>query len=55
MDHDIKTERRKKSDKSKEKYERNGKFTQKAVRAMEAVQEKRAEKGKDVPTKNKKN
>lgn len=41
MDQNIKTERRKKSDKGKEKYERNGKFTQKAVRAMEALQEKR--------------
>jgi len=41
MDPQIKTERRKKSDKAKEKFERNGKFSQKAIRAMEAVKEKK--------------
>jgi hypothetical protein len=33
-----KTERKKKSDKAKEKYERNGKMTQKHIRAVEALQ-----------------
>ena len=32
-----KVERRKKSDKQKEKFERNGKHTQKHVRAVEAL------------------
>jgi hypothetical protein len=40
MDRDIKTERRKKSDKAKEKYEKNGKYNQKAIRAMEQIKEK---------------
>ena len=40
MDRDIKTERRKKSDKAKEKYEKNGKYSQKAIRAMEQIKEK---------------
>jgi hypothetical protein len=34
--------RRKKSDKAKEKYERNGGFSQKHVRATEALLEKRS-------------
>lgn len=33
-----KTDRKKKSDKQKEKFERNGKHTQKHVRAVEALQ-----------------
>ena len=33
----IKTERKKKSDKAKEKYERNGGFSQKHVRIATAV------------------
>ena len=41
MDPQIKTERKKKSDKAKEKFHRNGKFTQKAVRAMDALKEKK--------------
>lgn len=41
MDHNVKTERRKKSDKAKEKHERNGKYSQKAVRAMEAIKTKK--------------
>jgi len=41
MEPQIKTERKKKSDKAKEKFDRNGKFTQKAVRAMEALKEKK--------------
>jgi hypothetical protein len=55
MDHNIKTDRRKKSDKAKEKYEKNGKYTQKAIRAMEDLRQKRAENGKDIPQKIKKN
>ncbi len=47
MDRDIKTERRKKSDKAKEKYEKNGKYSQKAIRAMEQLKEK----NKDTPKK----
>lgn len=31
------TDRKKKADKAKEKYERNGKFSQKHVRAVEAL------------------
>jgi hypothetical protein len=41
MEGQIKTERKKKSDKAKEKFERNGKFSQKAIRVMEAVKEKK--------------
>lgn len=41
-----KTERKKKSDKAKEKYERNGGYSQKHVRAMEALAERRAAKPK---------
>jgi hypothetical protein len=33
-----KTQRKKKSDKAKEKYERNGGYSQKHVRAVEALQ-----------------
>jgi len=36
MDH-IKTERKKKSDKSKEKFERNGGFSQKHIRIAESL------------------
>ncbi len=36
------SQRRKKSDKAKEKYERNGGFSQKHVRLQAAVAEKRA-------------
>ena len=38
----IKVGRNKKDDKAKEKYERNGGFSQKHVRLMEAMVEKRA-------------
>jgi hypothetical protein len=41
MDPQIKTKRKKKSDKAKEKFERNGKFSKKAVRVMEALKEKK--------------
>ena len=34
------TERRKKTDKAKEKYEKNGKYSQKAIRAMEELRAK---------------
>jgi hypothetical protein len=37
MDKEIKTKRTKKSDKAKEKYERNGGFSQKHVRLTEAL------------------
>lgn len=37
MDKEIKTKRVKKSDKAKEKYERNGGFSQKHVRLAEAL------------------
>lgn len=46
MDRDIKTKRDKKSDKGKEKYERNGGFSQKHVRIAEALAEKRVNSGK---------
>jgi hypothetical protein len=36
-----KANRRKKSDKGKEKYERNGSITQKHIRIIEALTEKR--------------
>jgi hypothetical protein len=39
---DNHTERKKKSDKAKEKYERNGGFSQKHVRLMEAAAAKRS-------------
>jgi hypothetical protein len=38
----VKVGRSKKDDKAKEKYERNGGFSQKHVRLMEAMAEKRA-------------
>ena len=38
----VKVGRKKKSDKAKETYERNGGFSQKHVRMMEATMEKRA-------------
>jgi hypothetical protein len=38
----IKVGRNKKADKAKEKYERNGGFSQKHVRITEATMEKRA-------------
>ena len=41
----IKVGRNKKSDKAKETYERNGGFSQKHVRMMEAMAEKRASSG----------
>jgi len=41
----IKTDRKKKGDKAKEKYERNGGFTQKHIRLTEALKEKKAPKG----------
>jgi len=41
MDHNIKTERKKKSDKGKEKFDRNGSFSQKHVRLATALAEKR--------------
>jgi hypothetical protein len=34
------TDRRKKSDKAKEKHEKNGKYSQKAIRAMEELRAK---------------
>ena len=40
MDHQCKTERRKKSDKAKEKHDKNGNFSQKHVRAVEALRSK---------------
>jgi hypothetical protein len=46
MDRGIKTKRDKKSDKGKEKYERNGGFSQKHVRIAEALAEKRVNSGK---------
>lgn len=39
MDYEHK-DRRKKSDKAKEKYEKNGKYSQKAIRAMEELRAK---------------
>jgi len=41
----IKTERKKKGDKAKEKYERNGGFSQKHIRLTEALKEKKSAKG----------
>ena len=40
--------RKKKDDKAKEKYERNGGFSQKHVRLVEALAEKRAVAGKKI-------
>ena len=42
----IKTDRKKKSDKAKETYERNGGFSQKHVRLSELLAEKRLATGK---------
>jgi hypothetical protein len=42
----IKTDRKKKSDKAKETYERNGGFSQKHIRLAEALAEKRLATGK---------
>jgi hypothetical protein len=42
MDRDIKTDRKKKSDKAKEKYDRTGGYSQKHVRLAEALAEKTA-------------
>jgi hypothetical protein len=41
MDYSCKTDRKKKDDKAKEKYERSGGFTQKHVRLQSALAEKR--------------
>lgn len=46
------TERKKKSDKAKEKHERNGNFTQKHVRLQAMLAEKRAAAVKKPGTKN---
>ncbi len=46
MDSHHHDNRRKKSDKAKEKYEKNGKYTQKAIRAMEQVRQKNQSKEK---------
>ncbi len=40
MDNTPNAKRNKKSDKAKEKYEKNGKYSQKAIRAMEQLREK---------------
>ena len=40
LDQNIKTDRKKKSDKGKEKFERNGHFSQRHVRLAEALAEK---------------
>lgn len=45
----VKVGRNKKSDKARESYERNGGFSQKHVRLMEAMAEKRAAAGKLQP------
>jgi len=42
---DCKQDRKKKGDKAKEKYERNGGYSQKHVRLAEALAEKRASAG----------
>jgi hypothetical protein len=44
MDFSVPDKRRKKKDKAKEKHDRNGGFSQKHVRAVEAKQEKNATK-----------
>ena len=46
---DIKVGRNKKDDKAKEKHERNGGYSQKHVRMMEAMAEKRAAAAKQKP------
>ena len=40
MDQNIKTDRKKKSDKGKEKFKRNGHFSQRHVRLAEVLAEK---------------
>lgn len=52
MDYNGKTERKKKSDKAKEKHERNGGFSQKHVRIQAALAETRANQGKKPAGKN---
>lgn len=47
MDSQPKTERKKKKDKAQEKFERNGKHSQKHIRAVEALAERRAVKPKN--------
>ena len=47
MDSQPKTERKKKKDKAQEKFERNGKHSQKHIRAVEALSERRAIKPKN--------
>ena len=47
MDNQPKTDRKKKSDKAQEKFERNGKHSQKHIRAVEALAERRAVKPKN--------
>jgi hypothetical protein len=42
MDRDINTKRAKKSNKAKEKFDRNGGYSQKHVRLTEVLAEKRA-------------
>ena len=49
MDYDLKTKREKKSDKAKKNFERNGGFSQKHVRLVEAAAE--AQKAKKGPGK----
>jgi len=44
----CKQERRNKGDKAKEKYERNGGYSQKHIRLVEALAEKRASAGQPV-------
>ena len=45
----MSAKRQKKSDKAKEKFERNGKFSAKHVRQAEALLEKNPPKAKDAP------
>lgn len=49
----IKVDRRKKSDKARETYERNGGFSEKHIRIAAAQAEKRASKLQDKPKSNK--
>jgi len=42
------SERRKKSDKAKEKYEKNGKYSQKTIRAMEELRAKGSNKKENL-------
>ena len=42
---DCKQDRKRKGDKAKEKYERNGGYSQKHIRLVEALEEKRASAG----------